>query len=65
MKDRNKWLQGKIKELENKEMFDELSWVDKIFLGGYREELKMIAKTGNVKQTVDFREKHFESYKKI
>ncbi len=39
---RQEWLQGKIADLENKELFDELDEVDKIFLDGYKTELKII-----------------------
>ncbi|KKN74980.1 hypothetical protein LCGC14_0384820 [marine sediment metagenome] len=42
MKDRRNWLKGKISELENKELFVELDETDKIFLDGYKTELKMI-----------------------
>ena len=38
---RKEWLKGKIEELLNKELFDELSEVDKIFLDRYRYELKL------------------------
>ena len=43
---RAKWLQDKIEELSNKELFAELDEVDKIFLGGYRDELKLIKEQG-------------------
>ena len=36
------WLQSKIADLINKELFDELDKTDKIFLDGYRTELKII-----------------------
>lgn len=40
--DRKEWLLAQIDELTNKELFDELSEVDKIFLGGYKDELAMM-----------------------
>ena len=42
MKDRKGWLQGKINDLTNKELFAELDETDKIFLDGYKTELRMI-----------------------
>lgn len=39
---RKEWLQGQIQELENKELFAELDETDKIFLDGYKVELKVI-----------------------
>jgi len=42
MKNRKEWLQGEIGDLENKALFDELDEVDKIFLDGYKTELKII-----------------------
>ncbi len=40
--DRTDWLRDKIDDLIYKEMFDELSETDMIFLDGYRAELKII-----------------------
>ena len=42
MSDRKEWLLGQIGDLENKELFTELDETDKIFLDGYRTELKII-----------------------
>ncbi len=42
MNDRKEWLKGKIDDLLNKELFVELDETDKIFLDGYRTELKII-----------------------
>ena len=39
---RKEWLVDKITDLENKELFAELEEVDKIFLDGYKTELKVI-----------------------
>ena len=41
-KQRTDWLRDKIDDLIYKEMFDELSEADMIFLDGYRSELKII-----------------------
>ena len=42
MSDRKEWLQWQIGGLENKELFAELEETDKIFLDGYKTELKII-----------------------
>jgi len=39
---RKEWLQGKIDELENQELFADLGEVDKIFLDSYKAELNII-----------------------
>ncbi len=54
MKDRKGWLQGKINDLIYKELFDELTEVDQIFLDGYKTELKLI----ELKEGGEWREIH-------
>ena len=42
MSDRKEWLEQQIVELETREMFVDLGKIEKVFLGGYRDELKII-----------------------